>query len=248
VSEQVSSDRRRVRHGVPTKVGGACALLGAAGIFAGNFLHPSLPSDRRAMLEMVAEHASWPAIHLPTMFFAVAILVGLVALADSLADDEGAAWASVGRIAALVGVPVMLVGVAVDGYAFPALAEAWRTATASEQGAIVRAADALAFAETGILHTWVTFFLGASVLLYGLAVVQCRTYWPPWGWVGVLGGMGCLSSGVAGFLRLPFQPPFPLFGMLVLVWTAGMGVQMIRRGGRVSAPIPALPGSDQARS
>jgi hypothetical protein len=218
-----------MRPRVPLNVGGACAIVGAVGIFAGNFLHPFLPPDRVTMLEMVASHASWPALHLPTMFFAVAILLGLVALAGSLVDGEGAAWAGAGQVVAQVGVPVMLVGVAIDGFAFTSLADAWRAASPTEQTAILQAADALVFAEMGIMHTWVSFFLGLSVLLYGLAVVQSNRYWGPVGWLGVLGGMGCLFSGVAGFLRLPFQPPFPVFGMLVLAWMLAMGVLMMRR-------------------
>lgn len=214
---------------IPLKLGSACAILGALGIFIGNFLHPFPPADREGMLQLIAGEPAWAAIHLPTMFFAVAILIALVSLADSMERPGAASLARVGRTVAHVGVPVMLVGAAIDGYGFKALADAWASAPVAERAMIVAAADALILAETGILHIWVTFFLGVTFILYGAAVASSATYPRLIGWLGVLGGAGCLLSGVAGFLRLPLTVPFPVFGTVVLAWMFAMGVLMARR-------------------
>jgi hypothetical protein len=129
-----------------------------------------------------------------------------------------------------VGVPVMLVGVAIDGFAFKALADAWAAAPAAERQIIVVAADAVVLAETAVLHAWVTFFLGVPFLLFGAAFVAGGQY-PRWlGWLGAAGGAGCLASGASGFLRASFVLPFPVFGTLVLAFTVLAGFYLLRAG------------------
>jgi hypothetical protein len=235
---------------ISLKAGAACGVVGALGIFLGNFLHPFPPPGAEAMLRVIADEPARPAIHFPTMFFALAILAALVALADSITHGPAASLARMGRTVAQAAVPVMLVGVAIDGFAFRALARLWAGAPAAEREMIVRAADAVILAETGILHTWVSFFLGLAFLLYGAALVVGSEYPRALGWLGVVGGAGCLVSGATGFLGLPLTVPFPIFGTLVLAWTFAMGVVMARRAGagdaeprpRPGPSVPAAPG------
>jgi len=218
-------------------LGAACAIVGSLGIFVSNFFHPFPPTEREAMLRLIASEPAWSAIHLPTMFFAVAILIALVVLADTIAAGAAGFLARAGRVVAQVGVPVMLVGVAVDGYGFKALADAWAGAAATERAVLVGAAEAIVVAETGILHVWVTFFLGVTFVLYGSAVILHRDYPRAVGWLGVLGGAGCLFSGVAGFLRLPMAVPFPVFGTLVLAWTFAIGLLMARQARQAGGDV-----------
>lgn len=222
---------------ISLNIGAACAVVGALGIFLGNFLHPFPPADPEGMLRLIASEPAWSAIHFPTMFFAVAILIALVALSDSITDGASASLARMGRVVAQVGVPVMLVGVAIDGFAFKALADRWVSAPAAERAVLVRVAEGIVLAETGVLHVWVTFFLGLAFVLFGSAVAAGSGYPRPIGWLGVLAGIGCLASGAAGFLRLPLVLPFPVFGTLTLAWTFAMGILMARRA-RVSGRAP----------
>lgn len=223
---------------VSLKIGGPCAMLGAAGIFFGNFLHPFLPDDREGMLRLIASEPMWTVFHLPTMFFALAILLALAAISDSIIQGVAASLARMGRICAQAGLPVMLVGVAIDGFAFKTLADAWSRAAEGERTMLLHAAEAIILAETGILHIWVTFFLGMTFILYGLAVAFSVAYPRFVGWLGIAGGAGCLVSGVAGFLRLPLVIPFPVFGTVVLAWTFIMGALMIRRARSLAiAPV-----------
>lgn len=219
---------------ISLRIGGTCAIIGALGIFFGNFLHPFPPNEREGMLRLIASEPLWPAIHFPTMFFALAILIALVALADSITHGTAASLARMGRTCAQVSVPVMLVGVAIDGFAFKALADKWAAAPEAERAMLIYAADAIVLAETGILHTWVTFFLGLTFILYGFAVAFSAIYPRLVGWLGVAGGVGCLASGAAGFLQLPLMLPFPIFGTVILVWTFMIGIFMLRR---VANPI-----------
>ncbi len=207
-------------------------MVGALGIFVGNFFHPFPPPEPAGALRLIADEATWPAMHYPTMFFALSILVGLVALADSTTGEPAASLSRIGRTVAQVAVSVMLVGVAIDGFGFRSLARSWAGAGPTEQAMIVEAAHAVILAETGILHTWVTFFLGVTFILYGAAVAAGRAYPRTLGWLGIAGGTGCLASGAAGFLQLPVVIPFPVFGTLVLLWTFAMGVLMVRRSAR----------------
>jgi len=221
--------------GLSLRLGGICAIAGATGIFFSNFLHPFPPADRAAMLALVAAEPAWSAIHFPTMFFAVALLVALVALADSITVGRPAVLAHAGRVVAQVGVPVMLVGVAIDGFGFKTVADAWARAADPGRAMLLHAADAVVLAETGIVHTWVTFFLGLAFLLYGLAVATGRDY-PRWiGWAGVAGGLGCLGSGAAGFLQLPLTMPFPVFATADLLFMFAMGIAMYRRSSASAA-------------
>ena len=219
------------------RLAGALALAGSTGIFVGNFFHPFPPMERAAMLDMIAAEPAWSAIHLPTMFFAVALLCALVTLADLFAAGGYApALARAGRVAAQVGVPVMLVGVAIDGFGFKVLADAYAAAPADQRAYLLAAADAVVQAEAALLHVWVTMFLGVSFLLFGVAMALDRAWPRGLAWLGVIGGAGCLFSGIAGFLRWPVAPPFPLFGTLVLAWSFALGILLLRgRGGSLRA-------------
>jgi hypothetical protein len=223
-----------MRPTIPPRAGAACAAAGALGIFLNNFRHPFPPADRATFLRLIADEPHWAAIHFPTMFFALAVLVGLVALADTMAEGAAGALARAGRTVAQVGVPVMLVGVAIDGFGFKAVADAWAAAPPAGRAVYERAADAIVWAEAGLLHTWVAVFLGAPFVLFG-AAVACAPRYPRWaGWVGVAGGAGCLASGAAGFLSLPVDLPFPVFGTVNLAWLVLMATLMLRHERRTT--------------
>ncbi len=236
-----------MRPTIPPAAGAACATAGALGIFFGNFLHPFPPAERAAMLRLVAAEPHWPAIHFPVLFFALAILVGLVALADAMPAGAAGALAHAGRTVAQAGVPVMLVGVTVDGFGFKALADAWAGAAPADRAVIERAADAIVWAETGLLHAWVTVFLGVTFVLYGGAMALGPAHGSPFpralGWLGAAGGAGCLASGAAGFLRLPVDLPFPVFGTVNLAWLVAVGALTTRRARprRTAAAHPTAP-------
>jgi hypothetical protein len=202
------------------------------------------------MLRLIAAEPAWPAIHFPTMLFALAILIGLTALSDSMPPNATGSLARMGRTVAHAAVPVMLVGVAIDGFAFKALADAWASASLEERAILLHAADAVVLAETGILHAWVSIFLGITFILFGTAMALGSEYPRRVGWLGIAGGIGCFLSGAVGFLQLPFVLPFPAFGILILAWLFITGILMARKAHRntataepaAAALVPVSPG------
>jgi hypothetical protein len=80
---------------------------------------------------------------------------------------------------------------------------------------------------------------GVPFILFGLAVVFSRLY-PTWlGWVGVVGGLGSLTSGVAMFLGVDLEL-YIAFALVVSVWMVAMGLLMWRRADTARNSEPRL--------
>ena len=186
------------------QLGAASAVLGALLGLVVNLLHGDLPADPEAALSRVAATPGWGLLHLGIIASAVLILGGLWGLSQ-LADGPFArALARLSLVVALPGAAVMLVGIAIDGFATKALADLWASAPPPERAAAFRLAVAVDDIQTALFHTWAALFIGLPFLLMGLSGLLAGGGFPRWlGIVALIGGAGAAFTGVAGFLQLP---------------------------------------------
>src|SRR5438105_1578266 len=120
----------------------------------------------------------------------------LVALAYTLRDGRGGAWARLGLAGAVASVATSAALQAVDGMALKAMADRWAAAPPEQRQLVFEAAFAVRQVEIG-LASLASLLFGLTVALYGVAIVYAGHY-PAWlGWLGSLAGLATCVAGVA---------------------------------------------------
>jgi hypothetical protein len=213
------------------KIGAVSAIVGALATIVFSLLHPPLPSDPEAILGLIASHKNWGIVHLGIILAAVLLLGGFVALADSMSAGKDRSLSLIGFGLALLGAGILIIGMAIDGFATKTMADAWAIAPAAEKAQAMQVAYALERVQTALFYISISIFLGATFILYGLAVVFSPDY-PRWlGWVIVVSGTGCLIVGLSGFLKSETDLGiiFRIFALVESLWMLIMGLLMWRR-------------------
>jgi hypothetical protein len=219
-----------------SRVGAAAGITGALLAMVGNLLHPATPAagdDAEGLARAIADSGSWVPGHLAILLGLVLMLGGLVAIAQSIQGGLPGALARLGQVAAVAGVTVGLVLLAVDGVAAKHLAQAWATAPAGQQAAALHALlaeEAINFALGTLFYIQ---FAGVTFVLLGLAVAWSQAY-PGWlGWVAVVAGAGSvvvgLVQGPVGETNAVTRIPSIVFPTVITLWLAWMGVLLLRR-------------------
>jgi hypothetical protein len=228
-------------HRAAARLAAASAVLGAVLALIVNPLHGDLPADPEAALSRVAATDGWGLLHLGIMASVVLILGGLVGLSQVADGPLARALAHLSPVVALPGAAVMLVGIAIDGFATKALADGWATASAADRATAFRLALAVEEVQNALFHTWAALFIGLPFLLLGLSGLLAGGGFPRWlGVVAVLGGGGALAMGICGFLHVPAPGMlFNLCAFLVTLWALGAGVLVWRAPARPAVALRA---------
>ncbi len=228
-----TSDRQLVR------IGAVAAIAGALLLFGSTLLHPleADPNDALAAFQEYAADRLWVATHLGQLLGVAAIVAAMVALARTLDEGRATAWSRVGVAGAVASLAVTAVLQAVDGVALKFMVDKWAAAPAGQRDVIFEAAFGVRQIEIGLSST-MSFLFGLTVIVFGLAMVQSRTY-PAWlGWIGLVGGLATATAGVAlaftGFSGLAMMISMPA-SIVVLVWVIATGVVMWRDGTTAAA-------------
>jgi hypothetical protein len=221
------------------RLGAASAVLGALLGLIVNLMHGDLPGDPEAALTRVAATAGWGLLHLGIMASVVLILGGLWGLSQVPDGPHARALARLSLVVALPGAAVMLVGIAIDGFATKALADLWASAPAPERATAFRLALAVDDIQTALFHTWAALFIGLPFLLMGLSGLLAGGGLPRWlGIVALIGGAGAAFTGVAGFLQLPVPGVlFNVFAFVVTLWALVAGVLVWRAPARPAVAL-----------
>jgi hypothetical protein len=218
------------------RVGGVCALVGAAVFVTVRLLHGDTPAaDPEATLRFLASRPSYPAVHIIAVFAALITLAGQLALASSLGSPP--AWL-LGRVALaseMVGLAIFGTESTSEGLALHELADMASKAEPSEQAELVRAARAVAEVTHGPSLVAMALLIGVPLLLFGVALVL-DTY-PSWlGLSGMVVGLATLSAATGLFLAPTLIPGALLYGVLgsviAQIWLAFTGAAMLRRAAR----------------
>lgn len=216
------------------RLGAVLTIAGALLALVGNVLHPDLPADPAAVLTMVATSPTWGLLHVCIMASVVLLVGGLAGLSQIADAPLPRALARLSLVVALPGAAVMLVGMAIDGFAAKALADQWAGATGADSAALFPVAVAVESVQTALFHTWAALFVGAPFLLLGVSGLMPGGGFPRWlGLIAVVGGGGALYAGVTGYLHAPASGLlFAVSALLVTLWALVAGVIAWRRTGR----------------
>jgi hypothetical protein len=223
------------------------AVAGIAGAFlgmVGNLAHPTTPAaseDPDGLARTVAESGSWVPDHLVILLGLVLMLGGLVAISRSISGGLPGALARLGYVAAVGGVTVGLVLLAIDGVAAKHLAEEWAAAPGEKAAALqaLLAEEAINFALGTLFYI---LFAGVTFVLLGLAVAWSGIY-PRWlGWTVVVAGAGSVVVGLVqaqvGESNAATRIPGIVFPTVITLWLAWMGVLLLRRSAALEHAVP----------
>lgn len=208
------------------KWGGAAALVGGALGIIFNLIHPRSTGNvgnSRAHLQMVADSDMWRLVHVG-LALAVAIgLIGIIAIALSMAGSPGDIWARAWLIFAAVSSAVLLVLLAIDGTAFKALADRW--AGSPDDPGVFAGALAVEEISTALFGAGTALSFGVSPILLAMAVFASGVYPKALGQASLVGGgLGLLAAlllAIQGVTALSATYLFPLASgifTVVLMW------------------------------
>lgn len=222
------------------RLGGGMVLAGTVVWIVLSGLRGALPGAPSEVL-VQAEAAHWRLAHLFTIVAIVIVAAGLALLSGTLMNP---AAASAGHASAMIAVPaaaVMGVGVAIEGFVLPGLAEAYRTA-GDEAERMVHLAQAGLVLQVvgGTSYAYQTLF-GLAIGVMAYATFRSLEY-PHWHcWLGMLGGAIWSVAGIVSYAG-GMQAGVWLFALPVLpvaVWLLGFGWLAWRRGSQPAPPPSA---------
>jgi hypothetical protein len=218
------------------RLSGGSAIVGALLGLVVNLLHGDLPVDAEAALTRVATTASWGLLHLGIMASTIFVLGGLAGLSGVADGSLSRAFARLGLVVALPGSAVMLVGIAIDGFATKAMADIWASAPLTERATALRMALTVEDIQNALFYAWSALFIGLPFVLLGVSGLLAGGGFPRWlGVVAVIGGAGAVFTGVAGFLHVPVPGAlFNVFAFLVTLWVLVAGALVWRAPARSS--------------
>jgi hypothetical protein len=189
------------------------------------------PHDSIAAFTEYAADLHWVASHLTQLAGIALMVAALLILTKCVEAGPGGAWARLGAGGAVASLAVAAALQAVDGVALKVMVDAWAGAPAEQKAIAFQAAFAVRQIEVG-LASMLGLMLGATITVYGVALLSGRSY-PTWlGAVAVLGGVPTVVGGIAiaytGFSGLAMSINMPA-NLLLLVWMLALGVLMWRQ-------------------
>jgi Domain of unknown function (DUF4386) len=203
-------------------------------LFIATLLHP-LSADPNNPVAAFSEYAAdrlWVGSHLG-QFFGIGLLgVALLALADTIRDNRGEAWARLGAWGTAASVAATAALQAVDGVALKRMVDRWARASGEAQARVFESAFAVRQIEIG-LASLTSILFGCSISALSIGVLRSGRF-PAWfGWLGLIGGLGTALTGIVqaycGFSPLAMSIGMPA-NSLLLLWALAAGTFLWRRG------------------
>ena len=220
------------------RIGAVAALVGAVLFFLAGLLHPSTsaPSDLPAAFAEYAGSSYWVAIHLGQFVGGALMGIALVALGATLESGRPAAWARIGLASVVASIAVNAANQAVHGVSNHVMVQRLAAAIGETPALIFEAAFAVRQIEVG-LTSYFSLLFGATLVIFGLAMLLSARY-PNWlAVIGLLGGLGAVVIGLEqssnGFSDLALNL-FMIVGVVDLIWVSLTGVFMWRLAPRLA--------------
>ncbi len=227
-NEQLTDEERQ---NALLRIGSVCAIAGTIGYLALFLLHGDLPDQTaETALSWVAERPL-PLLHLGIILCVLLWVAALIALASSLRDATSWALGSLGSASAVLGATLLAVHYRIDGPALKQVADAWASATGTEQEQLLDRGELVILMTGNGFPLYVALLLGLPFLLFGLAMISSSSY-PSWlGWIGLIAGANAFIVGTTNFIELKFLPIqlFVASVFLLDLWMIITGVLMWRR-------------------
>jgi len=220
-----------------SRIGSACAIIGALGAGVGNVLHPVTPRDDPVgVAQVIAESDAWTLIHIVIILSLILMFFGLVAIGYSIEGGVAEALARLGVFAAAVGTTLGIATVILDGVGAKQLADQWAAAPEATKAlalSLVSTNETLNFALAGMFNL---SFAGVPFILLGLAVALNGIY-PRWlGWLAASAGLFSVAAGlVQAFTGKPTVASLVLTIIgptIISLWVLVIGALMGRQAAR----------------
>jgi hypothetical protein len=213
-------------------------------LFIATLLHPMSadPNDPLAAFTEYAGDRLWVGSHLG-QFLGIALLgVSLVALAHTMRNDRGEAWARLGTLGTAASVAATAALQAVDGVALKRVVDRWAAASGEAQARVFESAFAVRQIEIG-LASLLSILFGCSILALSIGLLQSRQF-PRWlGWLGLIGGLATVLTGIVqaytGFSPLAMAVGMPA-NSLLLLWNLAAGALLWRLAPHRSESTPGV--------
>ena len=176
------------------RVGAGAAMVGTVIGVIFNLLHPRSADAFESVegeLQMIADSDIWKFDHIMLAVSIAIGAVGFIAIALSMANTAGDAWARTAALFGTASAGVMMVLIGLDGIPVKDLADRW----AAGDETITGAATALVEINFSLLGIgWILFF-GITPLLFGQAFLSSGSYPANLGYADMIGGLLGLLTG-----------------------------------------------------
>lgn len=216
------------------RIGGFLAVLGGVLAAVGNLLHPRYTGTDIDNYRKVADSDMYTVANLIIIVALILTAAGFVAIASTFTGT----LAQYGGMAAGVGAAIALAQTGIETFGVKQAALAMSTASDADRSGAFWATNAADRINVSLFNTWTIVFLGLAPLLIGAAMVAARRVGSMIGWLGVLGGAGCVLVGFIGLSRTdqdPLNGPFFVTSLITTLFILVAGVQLMRE----SADAPA---------
>jgi hypothetical protein len=209
------------------RLGGTLAVLGGVLAGVGNLLHPRFTGTDIDNYRKVAESDLYTPANLVIVAAIILTAAGFVAIAQTMTGT----LAQYGGMAAGVGAAIALAQTGLETFGLKQASLAMTTAGSADREGAFWAANAIDRVNVGLFNTWTIVFLGLAPLLIGWAMLASRRAGSVVGWLGVIGGAGCVLVGFIG-LAITDQDSLtgPFFGtsLVATLFILAAGVQLMR--------------------
>lgn len=211
------------------RVGGISALVVGAMQLGGNALHPPIPPDTVAALNVIASTSIWTIVHLVITVSYFIFIPFVIGAAASFKDQE----APLVRI----GTPLIIVGAAIGAAQisthltiFKFLADHYVVADAAQQANIAFLYEVLwPYSVALELAHLIVIFIAA--FMFGLAMLREDVFVRWIGWMGVIAGIVATTGILVGKLLIQSQVGDIIFGVGLIplvIWIFAVGVSLLR--------------------
>jgi hypothetical protein len=196
--------------------------------------HPGGDEDNHdAIFTEYAERGDWIAVHIAQFVGVVIALAGLLVLYWAFrARNEVPVLGLIAAGGAIASAATFALLQAQDGIALKYAVEGWVSAPPAEEQARFADAESLRWLEWGI-QSYFRILFGATIGLFGAAILVTRLV-PRWlGWVALIGGALSIAAGIdVGYQGLAsgFQDlVIPGFQLATLIFAVGLLAAGVRK-------------------
>ncbi len=219
---------------VSLKTGSVMLIAGSLLAIVSNLMHarPTDITNSILHLEETAAAQNWFYDHFFIMFSFLILVLGLVAISNSIREGAAGVWAEYAKVMAIISVAVSTVFLAFDGYVLKHVGDLWAAASETERGLMLPSALAVDEIDNALFYVWGFVMFGLTPILYGLAIAMSGVYSKWLGWLAILSGIITSVPAIILFHLGPANMPvktivmsFLVFCILLLI----VGVQMWRR-------------------
>jgi hypothetical protein len=188
------------------------------------------PQTHSAMEDLLA----WTNPHnrrIDMLFHTIGGIVGLLGIGwclglnEWLQAEKPSILSRLAMVFGIVGFSIATAMLIVQGSVQSGMGEQFAQLTSDAQrSAVVPMLHSLRLVDLGLDFTW-DIFIASTMILFGIAMVQTRTFGRYWGFAGILISAFLFSLDV---WNAP-NPVEPDLSFLALIWVVGVSIQMLRR-------------------